>query len=263
MSHIINNENDIKTVSKLLEELRKKGYCKTVLEEILNSIIPKNNNLPIDVVFGNSQIPAFFNGKKIEISIDVLKNYIDKKLNLYYKLYPDLKKEIFYNHVLLTLSHEVEHYYQRLIANKYIDFPYKIIIESYKNLDHLIIPKDSNIIDALIKFKKFSSYSKRPDSLLERNANVESYDLLVKVANYESNKEMLKILDELLSFTLTLGYRWFNNGSIEKTYRKKGMTDIYNSFNHDEIIPIEDKVRYGLPIDKQTKKKVLNYQFKI
>ena len=98
---------------------------------------------------------------------------------------------------------------------------------------------------------------------MERSANVEAYDLLVKVAQYENNIEMLKILNDLLSYQLSIGYKGFDNGSIEKTYKKKGMIKVYNSFEFDEIIPIEDKVRYGLPINKETKKKVLNKQFKI
>ena len=265
MSHIIKSEQDVVIVSRLLEKLRSKGYKNEVIEEILNTIIPQNKNLPIDVVLGNSQKPAFFNeeAKKIEVSLKILKNYINKQVNLLIKLHPNLENEIFYNHILLTLVHEVEHYYQCLVENEYVDFPYKIVVDSYKNIKELKIPKDLNPIIALIKIRRFFNYSHNPDSLLERSANVEAYDMLVKVAKYENNPEMLKILEELLSYQLSLGYKGINNGSVEKTYKKKGLINVYNSFEFDEIIPIEDKVRYGLPIDKETRKKVLNKQFKI
>lgn len=265
MSHIIRKEDDILTISQLLEKFRSVGYKKSMIEEILNTIIPQNEDLPISIVFGNSSIPAFFKEEeqKIEVSLDVLKNYISKQIESYMKVYPNLEKEIFYNHILLALIHEVEHYYQCLVANEYVDFPYKIVVDGYKNIKDLKISKDLNPIIALIKIKQFFNYSHNADSLLERSANVEAYDLLVKVAKYENNTEMLKILDGLLSYQLSLGYKGFSNGSLEKTYRKKGLIDIYSSFNFDEIIPIEDKVRYGLPIDVETKKKVLSKQFKI
>jgi len=265
MSHIIKTDQDIVKVSQLLEKLRSNGYKDNVIEEILNTIIPQNKKLPITVVLGSSQRPAFFDEEKqkIEISLEELKKYINNQMNSLYKLHPNLEKEIFYNHILLTLVHEVEHYYQSLIENEYVDFPYKIVVDSYKNLKSLDIPKNLNTVIALIKIKRFCNYSNKPDSLLERNANVEAYDLLVKVAKYEENEEMLKILNNLLSFQLSLGYKGLYNGSIEKTYSKKGLISIYNSFNHNEIIPIEDKVRYGLPIDSETRKKVLKKQFKL
>jgi len=263
MAHILGN--DVVVVSQLLEKLRSDGYNNYVIEEILNTIIPQNNNLPVDVVIGNSQMPAFFSEKelKIEISLNSLKNYINKQLDLLIKIHPNLENEIFYNHILITLIHEVEHYYQYLVWNEYVNFPYKIVVDGYKNIKKLKIPKDLNPILALIKIKRFFRYNDNADSLLERTANIEAYDLMVKVARYENNKEMLKILNYLLSYQLSLGYKGFNNGSMEKTYKKKGQINIYNSFNFDEIIPIEDKVRYGLPIDKETRKKVLTKQFKI
>lgn len=265
MSHIIKSEQDIVVVSKLLEKLRSKGYKDDVLEEILNTIIPQNQNLPIKVIVGNSQIPAFFNAKqqKIEISPEVLKNFINKNFNLHMKLYPNLEKEIFYNHILITLAHEVEHYYQSLIANEYVDFPYKIVVDGYKNLATLKFPKDLNPIIFKMKIKRYLKYHDVAESLLERNANVEAYDLLLKVAKYENNTEMLEILNFFLSCQLSLGYKGFNNGAMEKTYRKIGFTSVYNSFDHNEIIPVEDKVRYGLPIDNETRKKVLKKQFNI
>ena len=265
MSHIIKSENDIIEISKLLEKLRSEG-CKTeILEEILNTIIPQNSKLPISIVFDNSQKPAFFNEDKqiIKIAPEQLKEYLCKQTYILQKTHPTLKEDIFYNHVLLTLAHEVEHYHQSLIGHEYIDFPYKIVIDSYKNLNQLDISKDLNPIVALIKIKRFLSYSHNPDSLLERNANVESYDLLVKIAQYENNINMLKLLNDLLSYQISLGYRGLYNGSMEKTYKKRGIKSLYESFDYSEEIPTQEKVRYGLPIDSDTRKRVLKKEYKI
>lgn len=265
MSHIIKSEQDITAISQLLEKIRIKGYTTDILEEILYTITPQNKNLPINININTSQKPALFNEEmqKIEINPEILKTYINKQINLLTKIYPALEKEIFYYHILLALTHECEHYYQSLIENKYIDFPYTIVIDGYHNLKFLKLPKDLNHIDTLIKINRFYKYSHNPDSILERNANVESYDLLVKVATYENNTELLKILNNLLSYQLSLGYKGKSNGSMEKTYKKKGIISIFNSLDQTEIIPIKDKIRYGLPIDKETRKKVLKKQFKI
>lgn len=262
MSHIIKTEQDTIIVSQLLEKLRSKGCTEDVLDEILNTIIPQNQHLPIDIVFNASNVPAAFSleDKDIEISLNALKKYIDRVISILIKIHPTLEKEIFYNHILLVLVHEVEHYYQCLILRGYVEFPYELVKEGYKNLFMLKISKDLNPASVKAMIKNFSRYSNKPDSLLERNANVEAYEALVKVAKYENNKEMLEILKELLLFNLSLGYKGLSNGSMEKTYRKKRMIEVYNSFDHTEDIPIQDRIRYGLPIDKDTRKKVLKKQ---
>lgn len=265
MSHIIKSEQDIAMISQLLEKLRSNGYNEDILEEILNEITPKNNKLPINIVVGNYSCPAMFSEKeqKIQVSSEPLKNYINQIVNFITRKFPKLEKEIFYNHILLVLAHEVEHYYQCLIGNQYIDFDYKIVANGYKNLMTLKLPKEINPIIAKMKINRFFNCYSGGESLLERNANVEAYDLLCKVAKYENNNEMLDILKNLLSYQLSLGYKGFYNGPMEKTYKKKGVISVYNSFDHSEVIPIEDRVRYGLKIDAETKKKVLKKEFKI
>ena len=118
MSYIIKSEQDIVELSYLLEKLRNKGYNNDLLEEIFNTIVPKNSHFPISVLFGKSKTPVFFSVKdqKIWVSPERLKHFINITINILVKNYPNLEKEIFYNFVLLVVLHEVEHYYQYLIC---------------------------------------------------------------------------------------------------------------------------------------------------
>lgn len=264
MSHIINSEKDIAIMSQQLEKLRSKGYTSSILEEILNTMIPQNAEFPIEAVIGDSQSPAFFNEleKKIELNPEVLKIYLDKQLNTLTQVYPNLKEEIFNNYILLTLAHETEHYYQHLIVKGYVDFPYKLVVDGYKNLTMLKLPKDIKPIHAKRKINRFLRDSHDKKTLLERNANVEATDLLCQIAKYENNEKMLEILSRQLSFQQSLGYE-FSNGSMERTYKRRQMSSVYHSFDFSEEIPTQDRVRYDLPLDKETRKKVLKKQFNI
>jgi len=268
MSHIIKSDDDIKKMSEQLEILRRKGYTNDVLGEILTELIPNNENYQVKGIIENTDKPALFNPyyRKINISPDCLHDYILKLNNSILKMYPNIEKEeLFRNFVIFVLVHEVEHVYQHLIGNELIDNPYKLVIDAYKNLSTLKISKKTNPIYTQIMIRHFFSerIRNKPTFLLERNANVEAYDLLCKVANYENNLEIKKFFEDQISYQLTLGYNGFSNGSVEETYLELWASSIYDTFSKNENIPIEDRVRYGLPIDKETRKKVLRKEFKI
>jgi len=266
MSHIFENDSGIvKTISEQLEKIKSKGYCSKLLEETLELIVPKNVDYPIDIVIANSKKPGFFDydNKKIEISPESLKDSIENTIAPLMKRYPSLEREIFNNYAIFALIHEVEHYYQYLIGNKYIDFPYQIVIEAYHNLLPLKIKKSENALCTLIKVRRYLRMLEKDDSLYERNANIEAFDLLCKVANYENNKEVYEILLYQMKCYLMTGYGLFHNGIIEKTYKSLLLSDLYESFCQNEDIPVEDRVRYGLPIDFETRKKVLTKSFDI
>lgn len=265
MSHIIKSNEDIIKISEQLEILRRKGYGKESLEEITGLLIPTNANYQVKGIIGEFNEPAFFNpsDRTINFSKENLETYIYQIIDPIIKTFPNLsKKELFYNYVIFVISHEVEHIHQHLIGNGYIEFPYQIISEAYKNLFALKISKNINPIYAKIKINKYLKQISKATSLLERNANVEAYDLLNKVAEYENNLEIKKIIEMQQAFCLTFGYKGFYNGAVEETYNKALLKDIYETFPKNENISLEEKVRYGLPIDRMTRKKVLKKEFK-
>lgn len=266
MSHIINSEKDIKILSQQLEKIRSKGYTDDVFEEVINILKPNNKFFPIDVKPGN--ITAFFPKEGcITFCVEGLKKYLDKQLeDVVEKFTPKLQKELYDNYIFLSLIHEIEHYYQYLIGEKYIDFPYQIVSDGYKNLWSTELYLRDTIINPIytgIKIIRWVYYSNKEYYLNERNANIEAYDILVKIADYENNKDLLEFLKKQLLYLLSVGYDQKYNGSMEKSYIKTWKHSTYKSFDHTEEIPIQDRVRYGLPIDEDTKQKVLNYQFNI
>ena len=54
------------------------------------------------------------------------------------------------------------------------------------------------------------------------------------------------------------GYDELYNGAVERTYKN---ILIFHKPVKGESVSIEDRIRYGLPLDEYTKKKVLNYEF--
>lgn len=256
---------DIKNISKQLELLRSKGYTKEVLESILNAIILQNKYFPIDIAINDSKIPSFFSvdEKKIEIPFEYTKLYVYKKIRFFLLEHPSLEKDMFYNMIMAVLLHERAHYHQYLIGEKYTDFPYEIVSEAYKNLFSYELG-NVNVITATIKTNRFDRYYCKTEFLLERNANVETFDLLHQVALYENNKELIEILEHEKNYYLALGYNGLlYNGAMKKTYSKILGKALYNSFNHTEEISLCDRVRYGLPIDNETRKRVLKHKFNI
>lgn len=266
MSHIINSEKDIKILSQQLEKIRSKGYTDDVFEEVINTLIPNNKFFPIDVKPGDRT--AFRTKKRcITFCTEGLKKYLYKQLKVVIEEVPsNLRKELYDNCIFMALLHEIEHYYQYLIGQKYIDFPYQIVSDSYKDLfstDFQIRDVILNPIYTTIKNAKYLYYSHQGYYLRERNANVEAYDALLKVIDYENNNELLEFFAAQILYQLSLGYDGKYNGSMEKSYMKTWNYSTYKSFDHTEEIPLEDRVRYGLPVDKDTKQKVLSYQFDI
>ena len=269
MSQIIESKYDTENILNYLEKLRSNGYTKDILDEILNSIIPKNDMVQIKGIIDksdNSYHPAFFdpNIKSIKIYPEQLESFILKLIHPTLKVFPHFdKKEIFNYYVIYTLIHEIEHVYQYLISKGYIDFPYKIVIEAYKELGGLKIYKNDNIIYSLLKYYSHFKQTQKPGFLLERNANVEAYILLRKIATFENNIDFQKFIEFQLSFQLMYGYKGLFNGAVEESYKRTMRNSLYKTLPKDEDISQEDRVRYELPIDKETRKKVLRKEFKI
>ena len=49
-----------------------------------------------------------------------------------------------------------------------------------------------------------------------------------------------------------------NNGSFEEAYRDSWRHSLFNSFDFSEDISVEERIRYGLPIDDNNRVVLLN-----
>lgn len=254
MSHIIKSDKDIENVDKQLILLQERGFNAEVLEEILKGFIPKNDRFQVETYIDDfcDEVAFFPEYKRIQISPTYLQNYIfrlidsigDKNCNFN-------QDELFRYYVIFVLAHEVEHVYQYLIGYNYIDYPYNLVKEIYGNL--IFLDKKINSIHRQLLVNKINKAS----LVFERNANVEAYDLLCKLAEYENNLSIKRFFDNQLSYYLKLGYTQHCNGTVEQTYNELLLMFLYKSLPKGENIPVDIRLRYGLPVDKEIRKKLL------
>lgn len=263
MSHIITSDEEIKIVSQYLDILRTKGYSKDSLYEILTDIIPKNQMFQVVPEIDTTGYTAYFSGydKKIHINHEKMKNYVEKAVEWITNDYPKLKtqkEELKAYLTLFVLSHEVEHVYQYLIGKELIDFPYKIVIELYKNIANYNYKENINSIWLAALIERYKQQKDKAKFVLERNANVEAYEMLSKSATYENNSDLFLFLNNQYLWYSVCGYlKIKNNGPFEESYRNIWRHGQYKSFDFTEEIPFEERIRYGLPLDYEPRKELL------
>lgn len=255
MSHIITTDEEIKRISDYLEILRIKGYSQNTIYEILNEIIPINNEYQVSPEINSTGYTAFFSGyeKKIHINYEGTKQYVKKTIDWIIEEYPKLesqKEELFAYMTLCVLCHEVEHVYQHLISEGYIPHPYNIVKQAYKNLTNYKYKNNMPSIWKSILIERYIKQKDRATFVLERNANVEVYEMLSKTAIYENNPDMHLFVNNQYLWYLACGYiKIKNNGSFEESYRNIWRHGQYKTFDFTEDIPFEDRIRYGLPLE--------------
>lgn len=253
MSHI-EEKHGIESVSGYLDIIRSHGYSKEVIETILCDLTPYSHDYPIDIEITQDGYPAFFNAyyNKIHISEGPLKDYINGLVTEIIKLYPNLEKqkeELFAYTTFFTLCHEIEHTYQYMFGQKYIEPPYQIVSDAYRKMIELKEEKMS-----LLKFKillsRYKSQKNKAHFVLERNANVEAYDLLLKLSRYESNPELEKLMYNQWMGYSACGYTSLKfNGPFEESFRSTWRKGKFRELDFSEDIPVSERIRYGLPIE--------------
>lgn len=255
MSHIITTTEEEKKISDYLEILRVKGYSQNTIYEILSAIIPANDIYQVKPEINSTGYTAYFSGyeKKIHINYEETKKYVQKAIDMITEQYPKLKKqkdELFVYFILSILSHEVEHAYQYLIVEGYIPHPYNIVKQAYKNLTNYNYKDNMPSVWISILLERYKSQKDKAKFVLERNANLEVYEMLSKIAMYENNPDMHLFLNNQYLWYSACGYLDIkNNGAFEESYRNIWRHRQYESFDFTEDIPLEDRIRYGLPIE--------------
>ncbi len=85
---------------------------------------------------------------------------------------------------------------------------------------------------------------------LDRNANLESFNLLYKLASLESNEDVLKLIEELRMFQALTGYNSNGPGVLVNTAKTILQLNKLKGFEEINTLSFEEKVRYGLPISE-------------
>jgi len=261
MNLIYKSEEEIKKLSEKLHRLKKFGLTKTTLIETLNDLMTDTEKKYIKYSINDNIYPICFEATDgiIYSSLEKLKQMIIYSIKSLKRIFPNLdENEMFNYYVLFALTHELRHVKQYLITEEFIDAPYKIIKEVYKTIfkigDLNINPLKNFIITIL--------YNLNSDRyVIERTANIETSEILKTLAEYEENTEIANVFNEVRQKNIMYGYDDRYNGSIEETYKRLHLTPFYKNLPVGEAIPVRDRILYGLPINEETKKKVLEKRY--
>lgn len=259
MSHIICSEKDM---SSYLDLIRNNGCTKNVLFEILDGIVPKSDKIDINIDISDEFGHAYFDSeqKMIHINEELLDEYVKKYSSDMIKMNSNLCNcscDLYSYNLLYALIHEIEHVYQFMFAFGYLDVPYNVVGELYNKLFEYHLDDDMNgFVKEILLFKRML-YSRRVDFVLERNANIETCELLRRVCEYENNKEVFGSINYEYLLYLKLGYlKKKYNGSFDESFRRLWRKDLFSGEVLEDI-SVEDRIRYGLPIDKKSRELLL------
>lgn len=264
MSNIIKTKEQLQTLKDTLSYLKNHEINKDFLEEILTYLGPKNNgdllinyNIREKGIITAQFVPST---KSINISINKINSWLENNAQSFELNDNDniLKGYLF----LYVITHEIEHAYQYLIGESIIEAPNNILKEAYKHLMDLLNPP-KYILPHPIKqtrgaISTFLYKARQNYYLLERNANIESMDLISNLAKEEGKKEIYELFLKMRDMFLRCGYIKSNMGSIEETYREILMYDKFKKFTHEIDLSEEDKMRLGLGISEEARIRILS-----
>ncbi len=259
MSNIIKTEN-LDSLYSHLEYLRSKSIDKTFIANFLDAFIIKDVNGKSLVTYSLDLVNSFkpnYNSddSSVNISYDgfimaILKYYNQflKIFNSYYNVPDDLKNYL----AIFILSHELEHAFQACIRNNLIVSPSIMLESCYKMF---FAPKSEVFNYSLIEklryvIRKIMYTIPRGYLALERNANLESADLIYKLASLESNENLIKLIEEFRMSQALIGYNFNGPGVLVNTAKIILQFDKLKGFEEKDKLSFEEKIRYGLPINE-------------
>lgn len=260
MSNIIKSEN-LEHLYSHLEYLRSKGITKDFIANFLDDFMIRDaNGNPLasySLDFKRNFIPNYnFVQNSVNISYDGLIEYIARYYKQFVRLsdaYSNTPDDFKHFLAILILSHELEHVYQACIRNNLIASPSIMLDSCYK----MFFAPKSEIAnypwkDKLRNMMREIIYAIHMGHLaLERNANLESADLICKLASLESNEAIFKIMEELRMFQALIGYNFNGPGVLVNTAKMTFQLDKLKGFEEIATLSFEEKVRYGLPISEE------------
>lgn len=267
MSHILDNEMNFNCLSEITERASGKSIDKTMLENDLKALIPKNEKgqLLVNTYItktGFRTAVYVIDGNYIKASAEKVEAWVQSNTNSLKENFFIKDVELFRGYLYLyLLAHEVEHSYQKQItlgyanlANPVIQGAYYHILRQFKK-DNSFFPKPISKTQKAIRLYNYRK--KENEYVLERNASLEGYDLLYRLANYCQNEELARAFYCCRTLYCKLGYHDSPKGSFAETYQAMLMTKKYEEIIGEKIFSEEEAVRYGLPVSEETRQKIL------
>ena len=267
MLNIISGEKELLVLKDFINISFNDGLTKSNIEELLKELLPsKNGELLINYKVNEMGINiADFvaSNRRINISLNKVNEWLDKNTKDFLQNLKTCDSKTLRTYLFLfMLTHEIEHSYQYLIGEGLAETPNDVLKSAYKGIYDLFISKDYIIPRPVSEMRRFISIFlyrlKQNYYLLERNASIESMDLVGKCALYNGREDIFKLFNEMRSTYSMCGYINSCMGSIEETYKNILMYDKYKRFYSDVDLSEEDKIRFGFCINEETRRKVLS-----
>lgn len=272
MSHIFIDENKFKELNYIFNFFENESSQKDIIQYVLENYIVKNefneNYVEYVIYENNSFLPSFNSSKElIEIPLAGLKRAILQIMRLFVKAakvldieveLEELKKYI----LIFILFHEIEHSNQYLISKGRVDSPCLMVQKAYDELFNLSpvrgncsLGKLRNIFSLILFKMNAVSYC------LERNANVEALGIIEELAYFNMQDNIGELFGRMYLSCLKDGYRNKYNGVIEETFIRILRRDFFRPEFYNFNLGIEESIRYGLPIDDEIKKELINTSY--
>lgn len=257
------NKDELLFLKELVEYAKNNGINADFYEQLLKELV--NNEYLNFKVQEKGLSTAIFQPQYSQITISTQK--MNSWLNInsigISEMYNETDKDLLKIYLaLFAIRHEIAHSNQFLMSKGLIDSPNDMIKNGYKNIFELFQKSQSIIPRPYKECKRIISltlYKKAENSyVLERNANIESLDLLCQLCLFMGKENFYKTFDNIKSQYEKIGYLTNTEGSLEETYRKIQMYKKYQKIYQDTNLSEEDCIRFGLKIKESTRKKILN-----
>lgn len=266
MSNIIKNDNDLLLLNDILNYLNNNSINSSFLESNIKYLLPKMDGellIDLNIKEKGGSYPMFIpNNKSIILCVDKIEKWLDVNIKSFVgdskiKNLNKLRNYLF----IFMISHEIEHSYQYLIGEEIINSKNNVLLNAYKWLFDLLNPKEYIIPRPILEFRQKLSlllYKLNENYyLLERNANIESIDLICDLARYNGDDDIYNLFNSMRNIFCCCGYQNNNKGSIYNTYKKILMYDKYKKFDEEILLTDEERIRYGFSINDNLREKLL------
>lgn len=257
MSNIIKNSDTLLMLTDDVRYLKRHGISKDFIEEILKQMIPTNNMQQLisyfvaESNFGDGSVAFDPSAEIIEIYLGKLYYWLENCINVLTDDFHLKDKDTLKGYQLIQIiAHEVEHVYQYLMGIGLIDAPNSTIANAYRDIYDLVT-RDA---DSEAQNFYFANFKKL---LLERNAQIESFDLILKCSEYNGRLDIYDAYKSLSDNWTAIGYKDNSDGSIHETYRLLKLCERHLKLNSEIQMNEEERIRYGFPISDEARQKIL------
>ena len=272
MSHLIKSDTCMQDLKKVFYKLVKNdgNLDYTTIVKTLEILIPRdsNGNYLIDYNQSNysKSLEFSYNHNTIFISTSnfdkmvneiVNQNILNFKSEIEIEEFEKVNLRIYF--YLYWICYELELGVQSLIAQNMYPVPSPLISNAYYEIYNFLNNCDtSNFYKKVKNFILLYNFNKNQNIyLLNRNASIESSDLLEKFTLYMNDDLMNYVFKKTKDDNCVIGYDGRFSCPLEETYNAIGMGSKYKKMNLENNLSDDDKIRYGLPISSELKKLVL------